>query len=270
MATSEHLKSLSEQFRRLRRIATSEGYSDELSRMVGELQVGYGTVTTMFEPNLVYRARPLSDNFLPQHIREFMNPPAEKIPNFGRANLPLQSLLYCSDSEFVALKEVGAEPGDRIGIAQLSLMPGQPLPQVFTVGEITHRHRTRRSLLRNSVQIDVFAQLSRLGIDLRHALLIDGFYADAFKSVGKSLYPLTVAISQRFLSPDSIVGLIYPSVASADGFNVVMKPAAAMRHFEIASVKIVQIEKRLGKKLKLLVENIPKSIAPDGSIIWSD
>lgn len=261
-------KTLAAQFAEVKRIASEKGYSDELLSLLNPLHIGHATTTLMLSLRHAVRARKLMNGFTPNNISELMLPQPHQVAYFGRANFPFRPMLYFSDSELTVIKEVSGSVGDRIGVINLSLATGRPNPNVFIIGELIHRSRTKRSMLAGE-HLDLVRQLKDLGLDTDLAIQIDGFYADVFKGKGAEFYPLTAAIAQHFLLPEWIAGIVYPSVAGSTGFNAAFKPEAALRHIAVTAAKIIHLERKVGNTFKARVENSSQRIESDGTIVWA-
>ena len=265
-STVDELRQLADHLEGLKQSARTKGYCAELVEHLQLLRIGHATTTIELTFSAAFRARKLSDRYIPTNLSELWHPPSHLVNALGRANLPHAPVLYCSDGELMAIREVGGSVGDRIAIIEL----GRALnaePHIFVVGELVHRYRTRSSLIGGALD-DVLAKLTTMGVDLQRALMIDGFYADAFRTIGNDLYPLTVAIAQDFLSPSEIDGIAYPSVAAPVGLNLALKPSAAMRVLTVRRVKIVQLEVSLRDTFKARVEQASRWLAPSGEISW--
>lgn len=266
-ANAVELQRLAARCEEVRQIALSQGYSSTLITELAAMSCGHATTTIKLEFNSAFRARKLAGDYRPQNLNEMWHPPAHLLKSFGRANLPYNPVLYCSNDEITALRETGAGLGDRVCFMEMGRLNNQQL-HIFVLGELVHRFRTRKSLIGGALD-DVIEKLAHMNLHLERALLIDGFYADAFRTLGDALYPLTVAITQSFMRPDEIDGIAYPSVFTPEtGLNLALKPQCAMRLLSVRRVKIVRIESRFGERFKGRLENLSRFLNPDGSILW--
>jgi hypothetical protein len=176
-------------------------------------------------------------------------------------------MLYCSDGELMAIREVGGEVGDRIAILEMGLTNSNRMPCVFVAGELVHRYRTKRTLVGGKLDA-LIEQVRVLKLDLKRSLMIDGFYARAFRSRGRRFYPITVAITQDFLSSGHVHRVAYPTVAGPIGLNLALTSEAARQFLAIVSVRIIKLEARVRDTFKARVEALSKSVRADGKIIW--
>jgi hypothetical protein len=267
-----HIEQLSEQklaadLQALKAIALTKGYCNELIEGLQRSTVGYATTTIELSLECAFRARKLDGNFEPHNASQFWHPEPFQVTRFGRANLPYQPMLYCSDGLITAINEVNGTAGDRIAVIEMELTDDHHGPKVFSLGELRHRYRTRTKI--HGAQRDtVLHRMRDMGIDTKLALQIDGFLADVFRHPGDDLYPLTTAITQFLISPEIIDGVVYPAVSGGRGANLALKPPSAQRLLSLRRAKIVRLIAPHGGTFMARDELISERIEPDGRITW--
>ncbi|MDT3684141.1 MAG: RES domain-containing protein [Pseudorhodoplanes sp.] len=246
-------------------IARTDGYCDRLFDALLKIRTGYVTVPIHLSLKAAYRARLLKPGVMPSNLSELWHPLPGQVLKFGRVNLPHSPVLYCSDRELVAINEVGGKVGDHVAILEVGLAAERPF--VFSIGEVLHRYRTKRSMIGNSPDESI-EQIKRLGANLERILMIERFFSGAFSSNDERAYLLSAAISQSFLISERIDGLAYPTAARSEGFNLALKPDSALRLLAPRSVKVIRLESMIRDSFKARYENLSERILPDGTILW--
>jgi hypothetical protein len=265
--SSFNRKQLAKELAALKGIALSKGYCNELFEILNTSTVGYATTTIELSLEAAYRARRLKADSEPNNVSQLWHPQPLQVTRFGRANLPYQPLLYCTDGVLTAINEVSGKVGDRIALLEMVLASKDRRPEVFSLGELRHRYRTKTSML--GIERDtVLRRMRDLGIDTKLALLIDGFFADVFRHPGEALYPLTVAITQYLISAEFVDGIIYATVAGGRGANLALKPASARHLLSLRRAKVVRLIASHGAAFVARDEMVSERIAPDGHITW--
>lgn len=260
-----HLKNELEEIRKL---ALRRCYSDELLDRLQKATIGYATTTISLEFARCFRARIISDDFKFNHVNELWVPPARLLRKFGRANAPYQPMLYVTNGENVAYREVGAKVGDRVAILRMGARKTGGHPNLFSIGEVAHRVDSGTSLMGGSPD-GVIPKLRAMGREqFKRSLIIDRFFAKIFRQEGSEYYPLTAAIAQDYLSTELVDGLAYPSVAG-EGFNIAMKPDSALRLIAISQVIVTRVIEDRGDDLLVRCEGISESLDHLGNIVWS-
>ena len=263
-----NLTELTAELKAAERFAIERGPSVETIKQLSPLILGYTTVTLHLTFGTMFRARQIGNEPPPNNLSGLWHPPAQMITRIGRANLPGEPMLYCSDGELTAINEVRGTVGDRITILRLGMSDPNKSPVVFALGEISHRFRTKRSLL--GFILDQQETMRRESDpNFQRSLLIDGFLARAFRAKGEASYPFTTAVAQIYLSASPADGIIYPTVLSDHGFNIAMKPSNAKRLLTVQNAYVIRLEAKTGISFKAKCEMTSKVIRPDGSIVWS-
>lgn len=266
MSDAARLRAAKQVLATIKQLARAEGYSSRLVKLLGEITVGYGTTTVSLNLKAAFRARKIEDAFSLTNLEQVWHPRPEKVTAFGRANLPHNPVLYCSDGINTAIKEVGGEAGDRIAIVEMGLAEKDACPQIFSLGELRSRKTTKKGVMGPELDM-MLAAMRAMNVDMPYAMLIDGFFADVFKA-GKELYPLTTAIAQVYMRPDEIDGISYPTVATPLGQNLALKPASAARLLAVRSVKVTRIIKPHRDTFFARDEMNSRFLHSDGRIEW--
>jgi hypothetical protein len=260
---------LKSQFALARAIALQDKYCPKLLAVLGAIQLGYATLTINLSLEAAFRARRLPDGFSVDSLDQVWHPKPELVKDFGRANLPGQPLLYCSDGANTAIKEVGGRAGDRIAIVEMGLADPNVRPQIFSLGELRAREKTKKGVM--GPELDTMLKKMRaMKIDMQRSMMVDGFYADVFRTPGPGLYPLTAAIAQGYLSPQQIDGIAYPTVATFKGHNLALKPESAARLLVVRRVKITRIAKPHQDTFFARDEKVSRWLHGDGRIEWQE
>jgi hypothetical protein len=261
-------QNLATDLKKLKDLARAKGFCQELSEIHGRLRLGYATTTIYLEMKEAYRARKFDDSVMPTHLSEVWHPAPHLVTEFGRANLPLQPVLYCSDGPCAAIKEIGGRAGDRIAIVEMVLANKNILPHIFSLGELRARKRTRKGVM--GPQLDALLERMRsMKFDMERTMLIDGFYADVFKNKGKDLYPLSAAIALDFMKPQEIDGIAYPSVEHDGCQNLALKPESALKLLAVKSVRMTRLIKSIRNTFVARNEAVSSHIHPSGIIEWN-
>jgi hypothetical protein len=248
-------------------IALRDGYCPALIEALKEIRQRYATTTINLSFKSAYRARLLKPAESVTNLSQVWHPGAHQVWRFGRANLPHQPMLYCCDGPNTAIKEVGGKSGDLIAIVEMGLADAERPAHIFSLGELRARKRTKKGVMGSELDT-MLERMKAAGIDMQRALMVDGFYADVFRQPGESLYPLTAAIAQDYLSPDEIDGVSYPTVATPLGQNLALKPASAIRLLSVRSVKLTRIVKPLRDTFFARDEMASRFLHADGRIEW--
>lgn len=248
-------------------IAAAGCYSDRLLEVLGQISIGYATTIIDLSLKATFRARVISDDLSLTHLEQVWHPKPFQIQKFGRANLPFVPVLYCSDDPNTAIKEAGGKAGDRVAVMEMGLAEHNARLQVFSLGELRARKKTKKGVMGPELDT-MLAKMWAMKIDMQRAMLIDGFYADVFRTPGPEFYILTAAITQAFMAPDQIDGISYPTVATPIGQNLALKPISAARLLAVRSVKITRLIKPLRDTFFARDEKISRFLHPDGRIEW--
>jgi RES domain-containing protein len=261
------LRAVAEALSNIKEVALTEGYGERLVKLLAEFREGYATTTISLSLKAAFRARKIKDDYPLTNLEQLWHPKPEQLKTFGRANLPKSPILYCSNGINTAIKEVGGKPGDRVAIMEMGLANEATKPHVFSLGELRARKRTKKGVM--GAELDkILVTMRAMNIDMPFAMLVDGFYADAFKSPGEELYPLTAAIAQAYMISDRIDGITYPTVATPLGQNLALKPASAARLLAVRSVRILRIIKSFKDTFLVQDEMISRLLHTDGRIEW--
>lgn len=248
-------------------LSKSKGYCDELLDVLDNNSRGYATATVNLEFRCIWRARKIKNISDISSISDLWCPPPERVC-LGRANLPNKSVLYCSDRELTAVKEVGAGSGDLVAILNMSPASLNVKPLIFVVGELIHQYRRGVTLLGGRSDNLISRIINNYNIDICKSLMIDGFYSRIFNVFNSDIYTMTAAIANQFMNPEWSKGIAYPTTHDCDGYNLALKPEYAKDNLAMRQVKIIRIHGRVRNTFIAKVEVVSDIILPTGYIVW--
>lgn len=198
------------------------------------------TVIIEFIDFSLFRSRAIERGTDFEHIKQMGYPPAHRVKEFGRCNMPGQCILYAAsnpETSFLEIDFSGEKPC--AVIAQFRLKAGEKLC-LLPIGELDHyrRHKKPRSMAPGAAEkmeallapLDHYDRVTHQFVD---AYLADYMSRIPDETTERNLYEVTSAISNAMLNPADVDGLIFPSVRHHGGLNYAIKPDVFDRKFEV-------------------------------------
>ena len=193
-------------------------------------------------------------------------------PNFGRANLCGEKVLYASWNGRTALEEIGAKAGDKIQIINLRIRKGSSVPNIV-VGEY-QRHYMGGRLTYEDPRIR--HHMERLKCTEPENYIgwtyIDSVLAELFREPVKKgcehKYKITAAFTKWILQSNAI--LVYPSVATISAMNFAIPAAVFDTQFEVLDTAVIELRKYHGFGIYDCSEPLhySRDFDCDGTINW--
>jgi hypothetical protein len=176
--------------------------------------------------NVLFRSRPNDEVNYYKETKKVSYPPKDKVEKYARANIPGQSVFYCSDTRPTCYLELiydlaeNTKIGDTIGIT-ISIWQMSVDCEVVLIIDPTDKNQTQYSK-RHGASVEYL--LSNLDEDMKEGTkLLNAYFAKKFAADAKqdqSIYIITSAFANTVLE-DGADGLMYPSVPfQGNGFNV--------------------------------------------------
>jgi hypothetical protein len=199
-------------------------------------------------------------------IRALAYPPENRCNNFGRCNRPQQPVLYAGVGTELIFSEIGAKPGDVVGLLHLS-----PSIEIFCarLGALNLWRRTSGGCLMGETVKTEIQKIFKSPENIT-AFLLDAFVSDYFGRLGgEDTYKLTSAYTAVILnSHPQIAGLIYDSVDHEAGACLAIKPEVFDTVLKPTEVQIVEVTSYLGYGIYDFVELGRATRFEQERIIW--
>ena len=256
---------LSELFITIQRISSRgagvDDYFASLHELTSIMKMSTGSV---IEPGqLLYRATKHHAS-VPQHIREVLYPPADRITALGRCNRVGQALFYCSSDSNCVLEEIWPKAGDLVVRATWRTTKRAYLHDIGYCAAVFERAETTRQVPPRHRE---FAE--RLD---GNAQRIRDFIGLAFTDRTSGQYPLTAAIANFYLrsESDAIVGVMYPSMTrKGNSDNIALFPAFVDGGLELVGAEAIRV-----RRWNLKDPDGPgigdlRGVNADGSLVWA-
>lgn len=218
-----------------------------------------------------HRARRCDSGNPYSDLKSMIYPPKEKT-GLGRCNLPGQPVLYCSRSVQTALEEIAAQPGDLVQTITLRIYQNNGF-RCHSVGEYQSVYSCGASMIRSKTLEDGIRR--HMGqTDSEEALLTqiycDSFLAEAFRATAKRGHEyLPTAVFAETLHELGLC-IVYPSVESVRGLNLVASPAQSATFFEVSETIVFPVQAYFGYGLYQLTKVASSRwFSADGTIDWN-
>lgn len=256
------------------KLRISEGATiDEMKPAIQNLMEGCGFQTLTTSNGKFFRARKNIQENLFDNITDLWYPPANMVKQMGRANRAGESRMYIAQDGRTALFEMGLKEGEFVTIGQLNVKRGQSLNLIFlnTLENLNHkpfnRHISNRA---NRKKIYKYNNQGVENMNLIHTLLSKEFMRIDSDNP-ESAYTLSVAVAECILSYPRADGMIYPSLKSANDYNIVLKSQNADRKLELKRCDFLKVTHNRGKEVILNRFSTTSSIdSSTGVIHWTN
>lgn len=246
---------------------------DEMKPAIQNLMEGCGFQTLTTSNGKFFRARKNIQDNLFNTVADLWYPPANMIKQMGRANRAGESKMYIAQDGRTALFEMGLKEGEFVTIGQLNVKQGQSLNLIFfnTLENLNHKpfnsHISNRA---NRKRIYKYNNQGIKNMNLIHALLSQEFMRLDFDNP-ENAYTLSVAVAECILSYPRADGMIYPSLKSANDYNIVLKTPNADSKLELKRCDFFRVTHNEGKKIILNRLSTTSSIdLSTGVIHWTN
>lgn len=206
---------------------------------------------------------------LPCNISSLLNKFHRNVKNYGRCNLPRQSVLYAADSLPTILCEINLKKNDLLFITKFSMPEGI---EIASIGDLQHVYRYNIPFLPDPEMQQIYSRIlsGNFYQTIGHKMLfVDSFLADEFRKADDhpNKYLLTSAIS-NFIFMTKKAGFVYPSVKPYGGRNFVFTERAA-RFVMPLQCHALYVKEEIGYGIYNLQQVAQSSsIADDGTIEW--
>jgi RES domain len=241
--TLEELQSIADSLRGTNLRARSQTQVEaQLARLIGSHEA---VSTTRSVAQTWYRARPAPNEHGFSNVSELIHR-KDGSPNYGRASLPDQSVLYASWNLLTALEEVRAEPGQFVQLISLRVRNGVE----FSCDILGERHSVFHSggSLINSRMLEqgIRQWMSQRNARVHEQVFVDAFLAEQFsrRAEHHSEYKLTATYAHRILQARR--GLMFPSVQAQHNINLAVSASDFAENFEVMGSLLVRIEQYAG------------------------
>jgi hypothetical protein len=171
---------------------------------------------------------------IPSRVEDIWYPPADRLPGFGRANLPGSPMFYCSSDPDGAFREIETKLGQYAVLATWVAVERIVLHDVGYSADVLKRAGAKRSLPERHVPFG-----EGLASDARDAR---DFLALAFTDPTIEHYRVTAAIAEMLLACDGIAGIMYPAVEkNANVDNLALLPQFVRSGLKLKEASAVHI-----------------------------
>lgn len=218
---------------------------DEIEQAALRLMKGHFELVPSFSIASLYRGRIWDRSTPPDHVSELLALPAVRVTQYGRVNIPGQSVLYVSEFVQTVLNELRLAVDDEVILIRLRKIGDSPRLRISDLGMLPQK-TDYRSL--SDGEREIFKMVGgtkhyRNLIEIRRK--IADFSKAPVAEDKRSLYKITAAISQpHFLEPE-IHGVRYPSVETRHKLvNFALKPSVVDCQFTPDSVAWMLIKGR--------------------------
>jgi|TARA_R110002033_G_scaffold7587_1_gene27490 hypothetical protein len=225
----------------------------------------------------LFRGRIINDKEI-NNIENLIYKPSEKVLEYGRCNIPKQSIYYASNNFDTVLSELSVEINDIVYVLNSEIKNDKKI-DFIPVGELDHLRRYGKSLLSDNLEVvskvkDIMTSIKKKDINnyyVQH--LLDAYLSELFfkKAYTKKDYKLTSAFSDIIYKLDSSLdGISYPSVKHRGGINFAIKSETFDEKIKVLAVVKIKIINDLGFGIYTYeVLDKSKSIGLNGDINWS-
>jgi RES domain len=264
--TLEELQSIAESIRGTNLRARSHAEVEaQLNRLIGSHEA-VGIARTVDQT--WYRARPALNEHGFSNVSELIHP-KDGSPNYGRASMPNQSVLYASWNLLTALEEVRAEPGQFVQLISLRVRSGIQFPCEI-LGECHSVFQSGGSLINSRILEHGIRQcMSQPNSRVHERVFVDAFLAEQFsrRAEHHSEYKVTATYAHRVLQARR--GLMFPSVQAQHNINLAISASDFAESFEVMGSLLVRIERYAGYGLFItrLVRQT-HTIDKTGNFVW--
>lgn len=244
----------------------------------------YDTRLAVSQPEALFRARPNKGAKLWENISDVWIPPKTEVTERGRFNSVGESKFYGAVNPEAALFELYPESGQYM---TLLVIGAREKSSVLKCGSIGIQH--------SKLGPDFWGELH--GGPAASPGFMDHFPDDKSKSnwialdkyfsemsvskfdnqVKQDQYKISIAIARSLSKISESSGIIYPSVASdLHSMNFCLKPDCAKKYFFPTEVWLLRVGHGVDSQMldssQMTLEAVraSKSIAPDGTIDWSE
>ncbi len=242
---------------------------DKVKELVSTLMNNFYSQFMMVPATPLCRARKNENDQVFNHINKLRNPNKNLVTNFGRLNIPNESIFYGAAHHNTAILELQPEIGDEITIYRSILHNGIRL-RTMELG-------MRESVWQNKGRIYDDSDIHKyIGSDKNisinkqiHDFLINQF-TQVISNGQEYKYKITAAIAHTFMNDKQIEGLVYPSIATGKKqVNIGIKPEVYDKYYapyDCWKIKIKNIFQE--NKYEVMHIATAKSISKSGKIIW--
>lgn len=228
----------------------------------------------------LFRSRVSTKSHFYENFSSILNPPEKYVTNYGRANVPNQSILYMSENIPTSYLEIVHHKANSVKVGDLLYV---------TTSEWVHLNNLNLLIIKNPYSKDSnYDKIHQNGID--HAIqqypenlqeagkLFLAFIADMFSidaTNREEIYKLTSSFSNFIQSGMITDGIMYPSVPyEKKGYNVALNPKISREnilHMTHVHRDVFEIE--LKKNGKFNFQQVDKIVAKSfdnstGEICW--
>jgi hypothetical protein len=238
---------------------------EAIEDIIDPLFDGFQISAPIFETGLViYRGRICEK---PTHLSDIINPKAEFVRNYGRANDIGQSVFYAGIGMITPTSELHAQPGDTIVYSHWISTDKITLNHIGFSSEVEKILSGKRDL----EKIYEFVEKTKNIGDLNTKVY--NYLANQFIRIvspnDNYLYKISAAISKK-LSGGIIDGIMYPSVAlNTNSDNIVLSPESVDGKFKLISIEFMKLISLNNNDYKMKTLDTATTISDSGEIEWS-
>jgi hypothetical protein len=174
-----------------------------------------------------------------------LNPPLGS-PNYGRASMPREPILYGSLNLWTALDEIDASEGDFVQVVGFNVVPGEKMVAGH-IGDLTKCKNSGSTTLGNSPIAMFVREIARLTpIGFHRGAYVDGLLSELFSAQTSKHYDYRITAMFAKSIFDSGQGLIYPSVRTRHAMNLALHRQLFDANFQILFSQVLQIRHYFG------------------------
>jgi len=187
--------------------------------------------------------------------------------SLGRANLIHRTVLYGASTIPIAMDEIEARAGDRIGVVYFRPKTDRSFT-TQVIGEYESIVNSSYSLVGANDNVDSVWNLIRTDYEHhRRSYFVDATLAELFRR-GDKEHLVTATYSDDLYRRSS--GIVYPSVRLYGGLNIAISANSFDRHFEAISAEQLQMDNYYGKGLyQYTILSTSSVFDRDGGINWN-